>query len=97
MKGAFAIMLVIALILNGCDDSDPHRDTLEYFQLYLTPEMTFDHLKSTFGNPDSDVGSGIHIYVYNLRDGRKIQIGFTDRILYAIQRDKEDKLLMALI
>ena len=91
------ILLTLALIVGSCDEPDPHRDTLEYFQLYLTPEMKFDNLQNIFGDPDSDIGSGIHIYIYHLSDGTKIQIGYTDRILYARQLDQQDKLLLSLI
>jgi hypothetical protein len=38
---------------------------------------------ATFGEPDGDLGSGIHIYYYNLDDGTCIWIGFADRIIYA--------------
>jgi hypothetical protein len=97
MKSPFPFLLALALIVGGCDEPDPHRDTLEYFQLYLTPEMKFDNLQKTFGNPDGDVGSGVHIYIYNLSDGTKIQIGYTDSILYANQLDNGNQLLLSLI
>ena len=98
MRGTFAFLLSTILMVASCDDdSDPHRDTLEYFQLYLHQDMKFDKLKHTFGDPDRDIGSGIHIYIYDLSDGTKIQIGYTDKILYARQLDKDDQLLLALI
>ena len=97
IKKPFVILLTLVLIAASCDEPDPHRETLEYFQLYLTPEMKFDNLRKTFGDPDSDIGSGIHIYIYNLSDGTKIQIGYTDRILYANQLDERDQLLLSLI
>jgi hypothetical protein len=97
MRNPFAFILTLALIAGSCDESDSHRDTLEYFQLYLTPDMKFENLRKTFGDPHNDVGSGIHIYVYNLSDGTKIQIGYTDKILYANQLDDRDQLLLSLI
>jgi hypothetical protein len=97
IRAPFVTLLALALIVGSCDEPNQNRDTLEYFQRYLKPEMKFDNLQKTFGGPDSDAGSGIHIYIYNLSDGTKIEIGYADKILYANQLDNRDQLLLSLI
>lgn len=55
--------------------------------------MGRDSILSKFGNPSADVGSGIYIYVYELVDSTQMIIGFTDKIFYALQFDKNRILL----
>ncbi len=55
--------------------------------------MDYNALKSTFGNPLKDAGSGIHIYVYKLVDLSEIWIGYVDHILYARHMDRNQQLL----
>ena len=38
---------------------------------------------ATFGIPDGEKGSGIHIYYYILEGGTSIRIGYADKIIYA--------------
>ena len=59
--------------------------------------MKYTDIEQTFGKPDEDKGSGIHIYVYKLKDGSAIWIGYTDKILYAKQMDRNRQLLHILI
>lgn len=43
-----------------------------------------DDVRALFGAPDRDVGSGIHIWVYDLDDGTQVALGGSeDRIVYA--------------
>jgi hypothetical protein len=87
MKFLFLLPLFITIVC--CDeDSGLSRDSIEYFQKYLKQDMNYSDMKSIFGEPDADIGSGIHIYVYNLEDGTKVTIGYTDRIIYANQVDE---------
>jgi len=51
----------------------------------------------TFGGPEKDLGSGIHIYVYTLEDSTEVWIGITNVILYANHMDKDQHLLKELI
>lgn len=98
MKTIATLLLCTSLLTMGCDDdSEINRDSIEFFRQHLDADMNFKNLKATFGKPDEDIGSGIHIYVYNLEDGTKVQIGYTDKILYAFHRDENDQLLEALI
>lgn len=62
--------------------------TYGYFADNLKPDMTYEKITKTFGTPARDIGSGIHIYVYPLTDSTEIWIGFTDKIMYAKQVDK---------
>jgi hypothetical protein len=82
--------------VTACDDSSMSRDSIEYFRKYLKPDMGYSDLRSRFGKPDADIGSGIHVYVYNLDDGTQVTIGFTDKIIYARHINETD-LLEALI
>lgn len=59
--------------------------------------MDSNAIKFTFKKYDSDRGSGIHIYVYKLRDSTEILIGYTDRILYARHVDANGQLLHTII
>jgi hypothetical protein len=43
-----------------------------------------------FGEPGRDIGSGIHIYVFDLKDSMEIWIGFADKIFHACHIDKSD-------
>lgn len=97
MKGIFFIFFGLAVVLASCDDSDINRDSIEYFQRHLKPDMNYKTLTFIFGEPDSDIGSGIHIYVYNLDDGTKVYVGYTDKILYARHFDENNQLLEQLI
>ena len=40
---------------------------------------TFERLSDILGEPDMDIGSGIHIFVYRLSDGTGIAVGTPDR------------------
>ena len=50
-----------------------------------------------FGQPDKDLGSGIHIYVYKLDDATEVWVGMTDKIVYAYHVDQNQNLLKVLI
>jgi hypothetical protein len=97
MKKAFIIL--IGFLVAGCTDTDLEKqtDSITYFEQHLKADMKYEDLKSTFGKPDNDIGSGIHIYQYNLQDGTKIHIGFVDKILYARHVDVNDQLIEVLI
>jgi len=59
--------------------------------------MSHTKLLTVFGEPDKDIGSGIHIYVYHLDDSTEVWVGITDKILYANHMDKDKTLLKVLI
>ena len=63
----------------------------------LKPDMTYDSIVSKFGEPSKDIGSGIHIYVYQLTDSIEIWIGYTDKILYARHMDKNGQIINTIL
>ena len=56
--------------------------TLEDFKNILSEPYDIDEIFSKFGRPHDDIGSGIHIYVYELNDLTEIWIGYVDDIWY---------------
>jgi len=95
-KVALSIILLIAMSCSKKQDQVA-QDTFEYFKTHLTASMDYAGLKTTFGDPDDDIGSGIHIYVYVLNDATEIWIGYTDKILYARHMDSNHQLLHVII
>ena len=98
MKTIACFLIAIALIV-ACDNDDvqENKDSYGYFQKRLKAEMKYPALTAVFGVPDDDIGSGIHIYVYNLDDGSRIVIGYTDFIMYARHVDEDNQLLDTII
>jgi hypothetical protein len=93
-------LITVILILLSCSrDHNLFADGLSYsdFENNLKSDMTYDLILEKFGQPSSDIGSGIHIYVYKLVDSTEIWIGYTDEILYARHMDTNKQLLHTLI
>ena len=92
MKNNIAIIcgLIIVLTFVGCADKDlPDKPTNQStvqpstqrdFDLFKNVNMstTIEEIITSFGQPDRDIGSGIHIFVYNLKDATSIWIGSAD-------------------
>jgi hypothetical protein len=82
-------LLVLSISVSHCCQSHSsncdEEDCLCYcdFKNNLKQDMTYNQIVARFGEPDADIGSGIHIYVYVLCDSSEVGIGYTDRILYA--------------
>jgi len=96
MRITFLILFCFSLTFFSCSESNPYKNEgLSYldFQEKLKMDMSFNSLVSTFGNPQRDAGSGIHIYVYQLNDNSEVWIGFVDHILYARHLDQNQQLL----
>jgi len=91
--------MLIGFLFAACADTaeETQKDSFAYFEQHLKADMTLENIRSTFGEPDNDIGSGIHIYQYILQDGTKIHIGFVDEILYARHVDANDQLIEILI
>ena len=55
----------------------------------IKADLTFDKLSEILGEPDMDIGSGIHIFVYRLSDGTGIRVGTPDKkaVSYVFQAD----------
>ncbi|MDH3677266.1 MAG: hypothetical protein OEQ12_03085 [Nitrosopumilus sp.] len=67
--------------------------TLDDFKNTLYESQDIDSIFFKFGNPHDDIGSGIHIYVYNLNDATQIWMGYADRILYMYHIDSDGNIL----
>jgi hypothetical protein len=91
------IAFVCAFAAACSQDEEVNRNTLEYFETHLQLDMNHVKLLSVFGEPDKDLGSGIHIYVYNLDDNTEVWVGITDKLLYANHVNKNQNLLKVLI
>jgi hypothetical protein len=77
--------------------NDSDKLTFDNFKSNLKKDMDNKTIVGTFGQPDSDIGSGIYIYVYKLSDSTIMIIGCTNKVLYANHYDKHGDLLHLLI
>jgi len=75
---------------------DKITPTLDDFENTLSEPFDIDTIFSKFGEPHDDIGSGIHIYVYELNDFTEIWIGYTDDILYVNHVDADGNQLKEL-
>lgn len=67
--------------------------TLDDFKNIMSESYNIDDIFSKFGEPHKDIGSGIHIYVYELNDSTEIWIGYTDYIWYIRHVDSDGVLI----
>ena len=67
--------------------------TLDDFKDTLSEPYDIDVIFSKFGEPHDDIGSGIHIYVYELNDMTEIWIGYVDDIWYVKHVDTNGNVL----
>jgi len=70
--------------------------TLDDFKNTLDVSQDIDTIFFKFGEPLDDVGSGIHIYVYELNDLTQVWIGYTDKILYVYHVNVDGNILETL-
>lgn len=86
-------------IFTACskEDNKVEKRSIGYFETHLKAGMDINAIKLEWGEPDGDIGSGIHIYVYDLKDNTEIWIGYTDIIMYARQVDSNRQLIRVLI
>ncbi len=99
MKNAIFYISFVILLITACTKETDNDKQLTYddFKNSLTMHMDYDAIIEEFGQPARDIGSGIHIYVYELDDSTEIWIGYIDHILYARHVDKNQQLLETLI
>jgi hypothetical protein len=83
IRKTFLFLLVFVLFISCTKKQEAADNTYAYFNTNLKSSMTYADMVNKFGNPDGDLGSGIHIYYYELKDGTSIWIGYTDKIMYA--------------
>jgi len=70
--------------------------TLDDFRNTLNESQDIETIFFKFGDPHDDIGSGIHIYVYELNDSTEIWIGYSDHILYVRHVDSGGNFLESL-
>lgn len=61
---------------------------------FIEKGMSYDSIVENLGEPDAEIGSGIHIFVYNLEDGSKLTLSFIElnSLLSATVVDEDNKL-----
>jgi hypothetical protein len=74
----------------GAPPRTDFRRRIEAFR-FLKKGMSYKEVISWVGEADRDVGSGIHIMVYDLDDGTFVGLGFPDfqRLVYAKHQPKD--------
>jgi hypothetical protein len=101
MRKVLLAILITALLSTACGKdtrTEPtDKETVEYFNYNLRADMKYDEIVNLFGQPDGDIGSGIHIYVYDLKDGSKVYIGYTDKIMYARHVNSSGQIIHTII
>lgn len=101
MRNIILGILLTALLFTACSkdtrEEPTDKETIEYFNYNLKADLKYDDLVNLFGAPDGDIGSGIHIYVYDLKDGSKVYIGYTDKIMYARHMSSSGQILHTII
>lgn len=99
MRRLLLLILFAFTLSTGCSKKEKGTETgtVEYFKQHLTADMNYATITKTFGQPNADKGSGVHIYVYGLKDGTSIWIGYADKILYARQMDSNNQLIATLL
>ncbi|MEN8250085.1 MAG: hypothetical protein ABFS32_14225 [Bacteroidota bacterium] len=99
MKKA-TIVFVFIFTLVSCtlfDGVNKKHLTVDDFKKHLDKDMSYEKIVKVFGDPVSDIGSGIHIYVYELDDQTEVWIGYTDIVQYAYHMDADGNQLEILI
>ena len=94
----FAFFLVIFIACKKENELSKPELTYAYFKDNLKSDMTYNSIVTKFGEPSKDIGSGIHIYVFQLSDSTQIWIGYDgDKIMYATHMDKNQQLILKII
>jgi hypothetical protein len=101
INSAVLIVILLICLFGSCDKQqtkvENHQLTYEDFRDNLTKEMDYQAIVVKFGEPARDIGSGIHIYVWELKDSTEMWIGYVDKIFYARHVDKDRNILHTLI
>lgn len=92
----FAFILIIVVFCSKRSHSPKEALSFSDFANNLSFEMSYHSIVATFGEPSMDLGSGIHIYVYQLVDSTELWIGYANKVLYAIHMDKNQQIIDSL-
>ncbi len=93
----FAFMALFLATACEYNDEAFKPRTLESFKAHVSLDSTLAEIIDQFGEPDNDVGSGIHIYVYKLDDSTQIFIGYADMVVYVKHMDEAGVLLKTVV
>jgi hypothetical protein len=97
MKCKTYLSFSLCLLSYSCiQESSVKGNTYLKFSEKLKPGMIYETIVKQFGEPLKDIGSGLHIYVYPLADSTEIWIGFSEKIIYSIQVDKQQRVIKKL-
>jgi hypothetical protein len=66
-------VFILLILITSC--TSVNRPSLSDFS-FLDPGMTYEEVVSRVGEPDRDVGSGVHLFVYDLDDGSELMLSF---------------------
>lgn len=92
-----SLTILIACSKENQTNKDKSTNSYSFFEKNLKADMDYQTITAKFGIPSRDIGSGIHIYVYELNDSTEVWIGFIDKILYARHMDVNHEFLGDLI
>jgi len=92
-----SLSVLIACSKENQSNKDESTNTYAFFEKNLKAGMDYHSITAKFGVPSKDIGSGIHIYVYELNDSTEIWIGFINKILYARHMDVNHEFIGDLI
>lgn len=79
-----------------CTPNNPKPTSFD-FQKFIKESSDIETIFSNFGEPSADIGSGIHIYVYDLKDDSQVWIGYADKILYVYHADSEGNIISKML
>lgn len=65
------------------------QEALDKFRT-LRKGMSYEEMISIVGEPDHDIGSGIHVYLYRLPDGTEVIVGVGEGLMYVKQKISND-------
>jgi len=100
MKNKIYLLAFFLVVFTSCKkDKDLTEQGITYsdFKNNLKLDMNYNSIVAKFGEPTKDIGSGIHIYVYQLADSTEVWIGYTDKILYARHVDQNRQIIEIII
>ncbi|GAL84333.1 Lipoprotein, putative [Sporocytophaga myxococcoides] len=81
----------------ACSKPEKKELSISDFETKIKSDMDYYSMVETFGKPSKDIGRGIHIYVYELKDSTKMLVGFTDKVLYAKQINRKEEIVKDLL
>lgn len=93
------VMFFLVIFISCLKKNNSAKDEITYlnYKNNLKSNMNYNSIVAKFGKPSKDIGSGIHIYVYQLVDSTEIWIGYADKIIYARHLDANHQIMEKII